>query len=320
MGIYSSYWIKPDGLIDYICNNSETVFKSTGEVRDIFLVATRHGLLDNQRVKDCLNNNFALFLDVLMYPKKYTTSRHHYSMHYYNPIVNTVLQYAKCLSKENRDRLIRECPGIAINFYYNAGKKLISSVSKLIDKNDTLLATYFIKYNCSNLNINCLTRLISIVPEGIKNKEIQNTMSRIPKYKAMVYDEAEVNNNFDVKIKLLKEITRTTSSMKNIPFKLKVGKEHLLKLAPVMRFKFLSHALRREIGYSYLFDKVEFKRKLSYYPSSSANVCIDIISPEDMKELLFSLTIKKNDKVSGWLEKYTKYYKLVANANNNNQV
>lgn len=320
--IDNKYWNNPTGLIEYVCSNNEDVFQSDKDVKFLFQIAKKYGLTIQQKFIDCVNNNFSLYLNFLMDPKLARPGHYYYGrVFFYNSTIRTILDYAWCLSKENRALLIRSCQSIATRFYNNAGKKLISSVSNLIDKSDICLATYFIKYNCSSLNINCLKRLISIVPEGIKNKEIQEIMSRIPKYKAMVYDEAEVNNNLDTKIKLLKEITRTTSSMKNIQFKLKIGKEDLLKLAPVMRFKFLSHALRREIGYAFFVsNSAELKRRLSYYPSSSANIYVDVISPEDMKELLFSLTIKKNDKVSGWLEKYTKYYELVTNANNNNQV
>jgi hypothetical protein len=196
------------------------------------------------------------------------------------------------------------------NFSYSARKLLLLFVINNIHANDSRAIDVLNEFYRTLSRVQ-FEQLMGKIPGGANNKKVKNILSKTKLYEYLKFDEETVNNNFNKKIELTKVIAKTPTIIKRIPFAVKINIECIKHVPPATRFKFLKFAFRHEIysaqdgwfSNQILKDRINFCKKRA----NEHRLIIDPISLEEMKELLFSICLHKNDELTKWLIEYKIY-------------
>jgi hypothetical protein len=164
--------------------------------------------------------------------------------------------------------------------------------------------------------------LMARIDGGQNNPVVLKVLGKSKVFKYLKYTKHGVDSDPAERIKLIKDIATTTTVLKRLPFNIHVGLDDIKQLPPVMRFEFLQFAFFTEIEvycmkhYRYAYSKpiniVELDKRIEYRKARRKvdKLTIDLIEPDAIKDLLFALCLNRNEVVSAWVERYTKFYNI----------
>jgi hypothetical protein len=198
-------------------------------------------------------------------------------------------------------------------------KFLVSNHSLLSDK-DLRYITILKEFGRS-IKPDVLELLLTKIEGGRDNAEVKAILNKSKVFNYLKYDQTKVETDRAERIKLLRDIAHTQTILKRLPFDLVIGLDEIKELPPATRLDFLKFAFYDEMCvfcrkyYSWytwartlagLNQKVADRKRRKHLD----RLKIKPITPDEMKDLLFSVALQKNDEVSKWFECYTKYYNI----------
>lgn len=239
---------------------------------------------------------------------------------YGNEIPQVAKVLEKYLSQEQKNIIIDCLIKDTDKFYPYARKRAAFIVAEFIEAKDNRAFSALIAF-LRVIENDTLEILLSKIENGKENPDVQKILSKSKVLSYTKYDEAEVKNDVEVKRSLIKDIANTSSIAKKIPFEVNVDLEDIKSLPPATRFAFLQFAYAPEVKYARMAAKSHYyyseyqkdTSKLAYYRSRAklTKLKMPIIDKETVKELLFSVSLHKNEEMSSWYNDYSNYVDLV---------
>jgi hypothetical protein len=236
----------------------------------------------------------------------------------------TFTQFEDLFTDESKSKVFAELIDKTHHFTQNGRKRVIEyliSGSLLPDK-DPRLETVFETYYRS-ITQEQFDAMMKRIDGGVANSTVARVMSKSKVFNYQNYNEQAVKDNPVERLRLLKDIATTTTVLKRLPFEVHFGFEDVKQLAPVMRFEFLQFAFDLDIGvygrryyqysrYANVPSLTELERRIQGFKARRKmdKMKVDWIDPEQVKELLFALSLQKNEVVAAWIEKYTLAYNV----------
>jgi hypothetical protein len=205
------------------------------------------------------------------------------------------------------------------NFYAYA-KKINGKIAAEFVADSNTAIRLFENYH-RLLTPDALQLVLSKIENGIENDEVKKIIENSKTLAHLKYNAEEVKNKPEIKQALLKEIAYTETVAKKLDYALEVSLEDIKTLPPVLRFNFLQFAFRSEINFALrIFPGSYYHRKFKNNLPDALSSCrkkarlenlkVPEISPEEMKEMFFSIALAKNEEVQNWLKKYDKYLEV----------
>lgn len=197
-------------------------------------------------------------------------------------------------------------------FNSNVKNRLIRNCCRLIPSNDVrgvlLFKRFYRSMDKENFN-----ELMKKVPGGVNNPEVEKIVKKSKFFSYLKYDENYDLSDLEKRKALIKDLAKSPTLCKKIPFEVTVTKKDLKELPSVTRLDFIEYLYKYKVHYSKywtymgrnaLMTRIELAEK-------DRNVKVDILSMEDMKDVLFSLMIHKNNRVNRWLDGYKEYLERI---------
>ena len=231
---------------------------------------------------------------------------------------------------EKQDREILKSPIInAIDgFYPYARKPLVSLIVSWLDKDeqgDDDHARNLLKKNYRIMDAEAVEKVLDFVHEPDKDKAIQDILSKTPEYMLKRFSEMDLTKKENKK-RFLNWIAEKPSYMKKITFDVELKAEDLRLLPSMRRFGFIKELFSPLIHIS----KYDFKvpSSSSYYRRGSNPNAFDVfleqakanpwmnkikmefVEEDELKNLVFAASLRKNDDVSKWFDDYRRVCKF----------
>lgn len=185
-------------------------------------------------------------------------------------------------------------------FYNSCFHLMVQTVVQFVPKDEDLIIGIIKKFN-GNINADGLNILLGKIPDGENNKKISDTLKKCKIYQIIKQKES-MSKDPQARINFFKLIGKMPSLIEKINFDIKMTVEDLNLLPPVARFNFIQYYFRYKVA--------SLEYPVSKYNTQNANnsrVKLDFIGYDQMKEILFPVSIRKNIQVSDWLNKYNVY-------------
>jgi len=196
-----------------------------------------------------------------------------------------------------------------------AGKKQLASLASEFVPSQDPRAIEILRIFLRNLKVEDISSLIQKIPQGLENPSVKQIIKHTKTLEYLTFNEQAFANDPKERERIVKAIGKTPSLSKRLPFKMIFTLADLNSIAPAMRFDFVQYALQYEIKYARwgytgtnLIKRAQYRKTRMH----ATNLEIELITTEQMKELLFSVCLKKHAEFSTWMEFYTKYVDAVA--------
>ena len=222
---------------------------------------------------------------------------------------NFILENESYINQETKDQIIEQILKYNKNFYSKEKKVLVEMIIRFSEDNNQNLVGALREFH-RILSAQRFDELIQKIPQGLDNPDVKNILSKTRLYDYLKYSEESIKDEKE-KIKLTKAIAKTPTLIKRLPFKVNIEFDHLKEIAPATRFRFMQFAFKRELDqsrYGWSFGEA-LKTKISYSKNKNKeqNLIMPSINLEQMKELLFSVCLKKNAEFVRWIKLYELY-------------
>lgn len=217
------------------------------------------------------------------------------------------------LTDENKSKIFKFVLDNKSKFGNNDKKgiyKMLPKYATSYDERIRFLATCH-----RSLPIATFNQVVSELPLKEKDGNVKNILNKNNKLSICKFKEEDKDNEKKRKA-LIRHLVKTPTSAKNMPFDITITHEDLKKVAPAMRFDFF------EWYYNRMFYRIRNRvRWYRYYGLQKndilknhriANLKIELIAPDKIRTLLFSVGMKKYEKVSKWMETYETFYDIMS--------
>ena len=201
------------------------------------------------------------------------------------------------------------------NFYVYSRKELLKIVVPWVEEESDALI--ILRDHYRQLGSEELDCLLKKVTNGIDHPDLKNMRKSSAvllkrKLKGLSVDKPE-----ERKI-IINAIAQSPKLYEDLGINTEITLRDLKKLPPVRRFNLIQHIYGVSFGFYSSIQhnwfgkitpntlKMAFKKYGRY-----TRLPIESIADEDMKNLLFSVSIKKNNEVAKWWERYKQYKKVV---------
>jgi hypothetical protein len=212
--------------------------------------------------------------------------------------------------------------------FNSLGKKVIASViSKQIIAND-IRAITILRLFYRNIKMNDFDILINKIPDGINNPDVKNILNKTKLFKYLQFDEIKFNSDPAARKEMIRLLAMTPTLTKRLSFNMMLSLNDLNLIAPAMRFKFIQYAFRHEarmLKFRGILDynakqikKIEHWIHLFKTGSKEDKLSIAFIEEEDMKKLLFAVSLNKNEAYVNWISCYCKILDYIKVKNRTN--
>jgi len=193
-------------------------------------------------------------------------------------------------------------------FNSSVKNRLIRSCCKLIPSNDArgvlLFKRFYRSMDKKNFN-----ELVKKIPGGIDNPEIKKIVKKSKFFTYLRYDKDYDLSDLGKRKRLIKDLAKSPTLCKKLPFTVSITKKDLEELPSVTRFEFIEYLYKYKMHYTKYWTHMGYESLVGRIALAERerNVSADNISMEDMKSILFSLMIHKNVRVNKWLDEYKNY-------------
>lgn len=218
-------------------------------------------------------------------------------------------QAKDCLLTKHKEGLLTSFLANWKNFNPVGKKKMAGLAREFVPSQDPR-AIDILRIFLRNLKTEDITGLLEKIPQGFNNQEVQKIIKHTKTLEYLTFNEQAFNNDLEERKRMVKAIGKTPSLVKRLPFKVTLTLEDLNNIAPAMRFDFVQYALQYEIRYvkwGYTGNNLLARAKYWKERNHTQNLVMPLLTFEQMKELLFSVCLKKHAEFSTWMELYNKY-------------
>lgn len=301
--------LKSNEVVDLIILSIEKYLSSRDSIRALFREFSY--LPTDSYFISRINKDYIDLVDVALETKGYCSWR------YYFPTVAKVLMDRNIFSTEGKSRLF-DLFLKHHNRFRSAARKVIVDmiIPGMCVSKDLRLIDFMRKYH-RLIDPEYFDQLMTFIDGGKDNPNVKAILNKTKVFNYTKYDQKTVESDFNEKVKLLKEVCNTQTVLKRIPFEFEIEPKHIEQLAPITRFEFLRFAFRQELTYycrtyygSSTVKDIQYrvdsrKRKLKF-----DKLKVKPIDPEKVKELLFCISLQKNEELNMWFSKYQEYYNI----------
>lgn len=198
-------------------------------------------------------------------------------------------------------------------FYPYARKELATVLINLTNDSDEVVKIFETFYRA--MDDATINSAMTKINGGMENVAVKAVLEKTGTLAHLKYDEGEIKANVDKKRELLKDIAYTITAAKKLGFELDVNLDDLKSLPPALRFKFLQNAYEPEIKFARGWTSYGYYKKYKLHNIRDAfklsKLKMPVIGEDDMKELLFSVALTKNEEMGNWFKQYQRYLALV---------
>ena len=200
--------------------------------------------------------------------------------------------------------------------FYSQAKRQLAAISINFMQNGDERATDVLRAFYRSLKPDAFSQLMEKIDGGTENEKVKEILSKTKLFDYLKYPEDKVKNDAELKTQLIRDIAQTPSIAKRLNYVVDVSIDDIKKLPPVTKFKFLQNAFKYETMYSGYtwYSKNDAKMKINRARARHKEDKLNMpyISGEEMGEILFSISLHKNDELNKWLDRYKNYLKVMA--------
>jgi hypothetical protein len=212
------------------------------------------------------------------------------------------------LSDSIKDSVVKKICSPMNDFYTYSRKSILEIAYKWARTEGQSLSIIKNHHRC--LTEEMIGSLLKNVTGGLNHpdlKKIKDTSSifSIIELNKLIVDEKKHRE------KIIQIIAKTPSIMSKLDAKLTITLADLKKIPPVRRFNFLQYLYRPIFGSTSYRGTYRYRLATIHLAKNKTILPIEKISKEDMKELLFSVAIRKNDEITTWWNRYEEYSKVL---------
>lgn len=195
--------------------------------------------------------------------------------------------------------------------FTSLAKKELGALSNLFTNSGDAQIPDVLRTFYRNLKPHDFEALVEKLPDKYDNPTVKDVLSKTKLFEYLKYNSESIKDP-KVKSELVKAIARTPTLTKRIGYRVEVTKENIKAIAPAMRFKFLQFAYKTEIffsGYGYLFGET-LKSRVAHEKKRRKTDCLVMpaIPPEEIEEILFSVSLQKHADFLKWTKQYRRFY------------
>jgi len=216
------------------------------------------------------------------------------------------------MDANTKTKVLSEILGKQDSFYPYARKLLAQTAAELASSDKELIGVLNSFYKV--MEKKAFFEVVDKIPGGINNPGVQKVLDKTKKFHVCRYTKAEIKNDNDKRVELLKDIARTPSSAKNLNFMVTFSVKDLKSLASVMRFNFLQWYFKDRFRCAARnYNRPDrYQTQLDRYIKNTGldKIQIETLGENDLNEMLFSVGLKKNDEVTKFVERYKCYKKI----------
>ena len=169
------------------------------------------------------------------------------------------------------------------NFYLHLKKSLAEIVTKLVELNDEERIFQILNAFKYSMSVNSFAELMTKISGGMDNPDIKKILSGINKFECIRYTEEEIKSDDNKRRQLIRSIIKRPTMAKDINFAINVAMEDIKSLPPITRFEFFKLACDE------LFQILILPKDISI---------------QEVKNLLFTACLHKNEECSNWLRNH----------------
>jgi len=227
-------------------------------------------------------------------------------------IPNTIRDCAEFFDQDTKSKILASIINKNDNFYSYARKLLAQTSAELASSDQELISVLDTFYKI--IEKDAFFEVVSKVQGGLQHPGVKRILGKTKKFNVCTYTKAEVKADKDKRVELLKDIARSPSSSKNLNFIINFTTEDLEALAPVMRFNLLQWYFKDRFkcaGRNHNRPE-KYKKTIDKIVKSSGldKVHLPALSENILKNILFSVGMKKNAEVTTFVNQYKAFKRI----------
>lgn len=227
-------------------------------------------------------------------------------------IPSTIKDCIEFFDSDTKSKVLKSIIEKQDSFYSYARKLLAQTAVELADSDSELIEVLNTFYKV--MEKDAFFNITNRIQGGVQNPGVQRVLNKTKKFNVCTYTKAEVKADKSKRIELLKDIARAPSSAKNLNFIINFTTEDLEALAPIMRFNLLQWYYRDRFRCaSRNYNRPDrYKKNIARMTKNTGLDKINLppLSETALKNMLFSVGLKKNNEVVGFVEKYNAFKKI----------
>lgn len=216
---------------------------------------------------------------------------------------------------------------VAVDTFYNnmqhfsgPAKKMILDQVVDVYRSDQQRLVQLVKEHATLLSPHTIKNIFNHLKDGENNPDIIKVINKSKKIRTALFTTEDLEDD-DKRFDLLRNIASTPTSLKYLRCPAEFSHEDIKKLAPVMRFKLLKtlHGPKLRWGDKYYLNDsyyntpTRIKSRVSNKEIKTGlnKIKIPDFTDEQLKELLFAVSLKKNMEVTTFLDKLDIYQQVI---------
>lgn len=220
-------------------------------------------------------------------------------------------RYEDMLSDEIKQRIVKKVSTPMKEFYPYAKRDLLDIAVKWIKDEDTTIKV--IQQHYRIIDVDVLEQLLTNVSGGIEHESLKKVRETSLPFLARELRKLDLNDG-DQRHQVINTVAKTPSLLKQMDTRIHITLEDMQKLPPSRRFDFMRFIYEPKFGNYSVYAKNWWPRSITKARLKKANdhqrykkITIDPISRDDVKNLLFAVSIRKNGEVKIWYDRYDEY-------------
>lgn len=241
-------------------------------------------------------------------------TRYGYARLHNKDFANMLAHAQAYLTEEAKSELVNIFVTNCKNFNPSA-KKIMAGLATTFVKQEDAKALEVLSAFLRNLTAEGVGTLLKKIPNGLENPDVEKILKKTKMLGYLTFNEQDFNNNPKERERMVKAIGKTPTLIKRLPFEMKLTLDDLNNIAPAMRFDFVQFAFKYEHKYiRWGYTGTNLISRVSWWKQKdkSDKLVMPMLTVEQMKELLFSVCLKKNTEFAAWMEFYSKYTVAIA--------
>lgn len=220
--------------------------------------------------------------------------------------------YGDIISDKVKQKIVNRATGTLETFYPYAKKELLSVVIPWVKDEDSAIA--ILNAHHRNITTDDMDVLLGQITNGINHDGLKKIREHSTSFLAHSFQKADFNDA-DVRRKFIKEFAKMPSLIRHVSnVSVTITLDDLKDIPPARRFDFLQFLYQPLLGLYSLYSKNWWPRKVTKKNIEQARknklytqISVEDVSLDDMKNLLFALSIRKNEMIQAWYRRYEQY-------------
>lgn len=224
-----------------------------------------------------------------------------------------VKKYGVLLPDGARAKLLNMITTPMNNFYTYAKKELIEQLVPWIESEDQAIKV--INEHHGLLKVNTLEALLSKVANGIEHEALALFRDRSLPFIARQIQALDLNVA-ENKYRAVNAVAKAPRLLQYLNITLHITLDDFKQLPPARRFDFIQYCYGPLLGRFNEYSKNWWPRNITKDHITKAKthklysqIKVDKISRDDMKHLLFAISVRKYEEMAAWYERYDAYLK-----------